>query len=264
MDWNNPDYFWRCNDYGDKMSNKRNNDTNSEKTNIKINNKINSKTIIISLGGSIIVPREIDVEYLKEFQKLISDIKKNFDKIIIVAGGGHTARTYQNASDNFNVNDDDKDWIGIAATRINAELLRSILNDCYEEIVQNPNNPPNTKKKIIVGSGHKPGVSTDYDAYLLAKYYNADTIINLSNIDYVYDKDPKKHKDAKKIEYISWNEFMKLVGDTWIPGANFPFDPIASKACMEAKIKVKILNGKDINNIKKCLLNERFIGTIIE
>ena len=115
----------------------------------------------------------------------------------------------------------------------------------------------------MIGSAYKPGHSTDYDAILAAKSVGAKKIINLSNIDYVYDSDPKINPNAKKIEKISWAEYRKLIPADWTSGLNTPFDPIASKMAEEEGIEVVIMNGKPIDNLAKYLSGEKFLGTII-
>ena len=100
-------------------------------------------------------------------------------------------------------------------------------------------------------------------APVVAKKYVAKTVINMSNIDRVYDKDPRVHSDAKPINEISWKNFEKLVGDKWIPGLNMPFDPIATKLAKEINLKVIILNGKNIINLGYAIANKKFTGTVI-
>ena len=95
----------------------------------------------------------------------------------------------------------------------------------------------------MVAGGWKPGWSTDYVASIIAQEYGVRTVINLSNIDYVYDSDPKKNKDAKKIAEIKWKEFRKIVGNKWKPGLNMPFDPIASQKGEQLGLEVAIMNG---------------------
>jgi uridylate kinase len=85
----------------------------------------------------------------------------------------------------------------------------------------------------------------------------------MSNIKMAYDKDPKKHKDAKPIKEATWPEFRNIVGDTWTPGLNVPFDPIASKRAEELGLKVVILDGKDLSNLRKHLRGGKFVGTVI-
>jgi uridylate kinase len=98
---------------------------------------------------------------------------------------------------------------------------------------------------------------------MLAKTYGAKTVINLSNINYLFNKDPKKFKDAKKIPTINWQGLFKIIGNKWLPGANLPFDPMAGKLAEKNQIKVIIANGKNLKNLKNILENKKFIGTEI-
>ena len=158
---------------------------------------------------------------------------------------------------------DDKDWIGIHATRLNAHLLRTIFRDIANPvIIKNP-----TRKvrfdKVLIAAGWKPGFSTDYDAVILAKNYNAKTVINMTNIDYLYDKDPRKHKDAIKIEETDWHSLQNIVGDKWSPGLNAPFDPVATKKAASLKLRLVLL-GKNLSNLKNFLDNKKFKGSVVE
>ena len=115
-----------------------------------------------------------------------------------------------------------------------------------------------------MAAGWRPGFSTDFDAVLLAKYFHAKTLINLSNIDHVCDKDPRKFPDCKKIKEISWPEFRKIVGNKWDPGMNAPFDPIASKEAQAIGLEVVIMNGQKLANLKKFLEGDKAKGTVIK
>jgi uridylate kinase len=222
--------------------------------------------IVISLGGSLIVPEEIDCLWIKNFKDMIEKYVARGYRFILISGGGKTARKYQNAAKEIaGLTGDDLDWLGIHATRINAHLIRTIFRTlAHPQIIKNPNEKVNFKEKILVAAGWKPGFSTDYDAVLLAKQFDVKKIINLSNIDYVYDKDPRKFKDARKIEDISWKDFRKIVGDKWDPGLNAPFDPVASKESEKLGLEVAIMNGKNLENIENYLNNYKFIGTVIK
>jgi len=222
--------------------------------------------IVISLGGSLIVPEEIDVSWIKNFKEMIEQYVAKGYKFILISGGGKTARKYQNAAkDIAGLTGDDLDWLGIHATRINAHLIRTIFRGLANaRVIKNPTEKIIFKEKILVAAGWKPGFSTDYDAVLLAKQFNVKKIINLSNIDFVYDKDPRKFKDARKIENISWKNFRKIVGDKWDPGLNAPFDPVASKESEKLGLEVAIMNGKNLENIENYLNARKFIGTIIK
>lgn len=223
------------------------------------------KTIVLSLGGSIIVPDKIDINFLKNFKKLVNEFVKKGYKFAIYCGGGSTARAYQKAYEKIIGEDHEAmDWIGISATHLNAFLLRAIFYEISEEkIISDPTEKINFKKKIIFVGGWKPGWSTDYDAVLLAKNLQVAEIINMTNTDYVYDKDPNRFKDAKPIKEISWKKFRELVGSRWKAGLCMPFDPIAAKEAEKLKLKVIVL-GKNLANLKNFLNNKKFEGTIIK
>lgn len=227
--------------------------------------------IVISLGGSLIVPRHIDWLFLKKFRQLIIGEIKKGKRFIIVTGGGYACREYQQAANKVvKLTKEDSDWLGIHTTRLNSQLIRTIFRAyAHPRINKNPNTKADLKKhfkkneKIMVAAGWRPGWSTDYVAAIHAKRFGAKTLINLSNIDYVYDKDPKKHKDAKIIKKINWKDFRKIVGNRWDPGLNMPFDPIASKLAEEIDLEVIITNGKNLNNLKKIFMGKKFKGTVI-
>ena len=219
--------------------------------------------IILSLGGSVIFPEEIDVDFIKEFRKTIISLLDKY-KFIIVCGGGKICRNYINAAKSIKIFENKVyDNLGISLTKSNGELIRAIFHDvAYPELHCNYKDIVNFDK-VLIGAGFLPGTSTDFDAVMFAQYYNSKTIINISNIEYLYTKDPNKNKDAKKIENISWKEFRNIIGDKWKAGMNLPFDPIASKKAEELKLKTIIMNN-DLNNFKKCLEGGSFKGTVIE
>jgi uridylate kinase len=224
------------------------------------------RSLIISLGGSLIVPDKIDVNFLRKFKSLIIDyINKNkMSKVGIVCGGGSVCRDYIKAGDSFNIKEIDRDWIGIASTKLNAEFVRAIFKEqAYEKVIVKPTEKIKTDKRILIGSGWEPGCSSDLDAVLLANNLLSNTIINMTNIDYVYDKDPRKFTNAKPVREITWGDYLKIIGDKWRAGLNFPFDPIASKKAKSLGLRVIILNGRNLDNLKDYLEGKTFKGTII-
>jgi len=223
---------------------------------------------VISLGGSIVAPDQVDVDFVKKFTALIrSFIEADTDRhFIFVVGGGTPARQYQKAyreiSDNFK--DDEADWVGIMATRLNAQLIRAVMSEwCNQEVVTNPCEVDPLTGRVLVAAGWKPGFSTDYDAVLLAERFGADMVINLSNIEKVFTADPKIDPNAKPIDKISWADFRAMVGDEWVPGKNVPFDPIASRHAEKIGLKVICAGGRNIENLDKILRGEEFFGTEI-
>ena len=189
-------------------------------------------------------------------------------RLFLVAGGGAIARHYQEVVSRVvgrNLNDNNKDWIGIHATRNNAQALRAIFSDIADpRLIKHYEIILDVEKPVAIAAGWKPGWSTDYCAVLLARQYRADVVINLSNITQLCDKDPKKFPDAKPIAKISWKKFRLMVGDEWVPGMNAPFDPIAAKEAERLKKRVVILRGDDFINLDKYFRGEKFVGTTIE
>lgn len=226
-----------------------------------------NKIIVLSLGGSLIIPKEgFDLNFLKNFKKLIlSFLKKNY-RFIIVCGGGQTARSYQAIARKLGeLTAEDIDWIGIHATRLNAHFMRAIFRKwAHPAVVKDPTRKLKWREPILIGSGWKPGWSTDFDAVKLAELYGAKIVLNLSNIEYVYDKDPRRFPQAKKLTRASWPAFRQIVGDKWEPGANVPFDPVASAEAEKAGLTVAILKGTNLKEAAKAIKGEKFKGTIIE
>jgi len=223
---------------------------------------------VISLGGSIVAPEKVDDAFLKEFSVLISDLLAADDKrrFILVVGGGGPARAWQKAYRNISSSqtDEQADWIGIMATRLNAQLVKAIMGEwCTQDVVTDPTRVEPLMGRVLVAAGWKPGFSTDYDAVLLAERFQANAVINLSNIEKVYTKDPKKNPDAKPLDKISWADFCSMTGDKWVPGKNIPFDPVASRHAAKLGLKVICAAGKNLPNLKSILLEEPFIGTTI-
>ena len=223
---------------------------------------------VISLGGSIVAPDGVDEAFLKDFTSLIASLLSQDDKrrFIFVVGGGGPARAWQKAYRAVCSSpiDDQADWIGIMATRLNAQLVRAIMGEwCTQEVVIDPTQVEPLMGRVLVAAGWKPGFSSDYDAVLLAERFQADAVINLSNIEKVYTDDPKKNPSAKPIDAISWADFCSMVGEQWIPGTNVPFDPIASKHAAKIGLKVICAAGRDLPNLKSILLGQDFIGTTI-
>jgi uridylate kinase len=222
--------------------------------------------VVVSVGGSLIVPDGIDSEFLKNFRELVNRKVQEGLGFYIIAGGGKLARRYQDAAKDIrgNLSSEDADWMGIHATRLNAHLLRTLfLENAQDRIVKNPTRSVNTKYPVIVGSGWKPGNSTDYCAVMAAKKLGAKKLINLSNIDYVYTADPRTDANATKIEKTSWTEFRKLIPKEWDPGLSSPFDPIAAKEADAMNLEVAVINGAKLQEFENYISGKPFIGTVI-
>ncbi|MDR2185554.1 MAG: UMP kinase [Treponema sp.] len=223
---------------------------------------------VISLGGSIIAPGGVDEGFLKDFTALIRNLLAEDEKrrFIFVTGGGGPARAWQQAYRTISGGGEDEqaDWIGIMATRLNAQLIKAVMSEwCTQDVVIDPSQVEPFVGRVLVAAGWKPGFSSDYDAVLLAERFQADQVINLSNIERVYTGDPRKNPDAKPIEHITWKDFRVLVGEEWTPGKNVPFDPVASRHAAKLGLKVICAAGRNLENLAKLLRGEPFLGTTI-
>lgn len=221
--------------------------------------------IVISLGGSLVVPNGIDTEFLKKFKTLIEAHVAQGKRFILIVGGGRTARTYIDGAEAVTpTTDEDKDWLGIHSTRLNAHLLRTIFeNDAHAEIVTNPHEVPYFTEPLLIGSGYRPGNSTDLVAVTLAEKLGSSHVINLSNIDQVYTADPRIDPSATPIEHISWSDYIALIPSEWKPGLSSPFDPVASRFARDHSLTVSIINGAHLDRLEACLAGQSFIGSTI-
>jgi uridylate kinase len=223
------------------------------------------KIIVVALGGSIVHPDGIDVGFVKKFRAFaLAFIKKTNKKLVIVIGGGRLARVFQDAAGKISpVVNEDKDWIGIHATRLNAHLLRTVFKDVADPVIIDARKKiPRLKYPITIGGGWRPGWSTDYVASQLAVDYGAGEVVIAGKPSHVYTRDPK-FADAMPLLELSWGEYRKLVPKKWVPGLSSPVDPVASALGEKMKIKAIILNGKDIKNFGKLLNGQEFQGSVI-
>ncbi len=235
------------------------------------NGSVKKEKVVMSIGGSLIVPNGgINIDFLKKLNDFIRAqlAKDNNRQFFLVAGGGSTTRHYQAAAQEVighELTHEDLDWLGIHATRLNAHLLRTIFRDiAHPYIIKHYDIIRKVTESVVIASGWKPGWSTDYDAVLLCEDYTVREVINLSNIERAYDKDPRKFADAKAIDKISWKDFREIVGDEWIPGMNAPFDPVAARRAQDLGLTVAILKGDDFKNLENYFNGKKFVGTVIK
>lgn len=226
------------------------------------------ETTIISLGGSMIAPTTVDTAFVKAFRSLVTLWLDESPRrrVVLITGGGGPARQWQEAyrASTETHEAEAQDWIGIAATRLNAALIKAVFGSaCPNEVVTDPTAPFDWTGRVLVAAGWKPGFSTDYDAVLLAERFKADSVINLSNVAQVYTEDPRKNPGAKPLAAVSWADFQQIVGTEWTPGLNMPFDPVATKKAAAMGLRVYMAAGSDLPNLGKILRGQEFFGTVI-
>lgn len=222
---------------------------------------------IVSLGGSLIAPNQIDTQYLRLFRSLILQEITKGHRFLIIPGGGQTCRTYQKAaSKTARVSNDALDQIGIAANRLHSYLLHAVFGKAaYPRVLEFSDKMPNFSKPVIITvGGIAPGGSSDTTSVKFAKKFGIKNIVNLTNVAGVFDQGPEKFKKAKLISRMTWQDFIKQFGTARKPGQHLPFDPSIARLAHRLGIKVAILNGRDIKNLSSFLQGKRFMGTVIE
>ncbi len=224
------------------------------------------KVIILSLGGSLIIPDNVNLNFLKEFKKIILKNSKKY-KFIIVCGGGSIARKYISALADIGANKILQSFSGISATRMNARFMNYFFNINPEKGIPHTNKTLRKylKKRDVIFCGaleYKPNQTSDSTAAELARKFKSE-FVNLTNVSGLYDKNPKKYKDAKYISRINWKEFDKIVNKLkFKPGQHFVLDQSASKIIMKNRITTYIL-GQNMSQLDNLLNGKKFRGTII-
>lgn len=225
-----------------------------------------AKKFVIALGGSIVVPDEINVNFLKRFYRLIKSQIKQGKKFIIVVGGGKVCRRYQAAAEKVTkLSDVDKDWLGIHVTRLNAHLLGTVFRKEANPVLIDERFKIKSfgNNSVLLGAGWEPGCSTDFDTCQLAVDFNIKQVFILGKPDYVYTDDFVRNPAAKPVDKITWQDYLKLIPKKWSPGLSSPVDPVAARLAKREDLEVIVAAGKDLNNLKNILTGQKFKGTVI-
>lgn len=222
--------------------------------------------LVLSLGGSLIFQDSIDYNYIKDLKNLLLKYSKK-TKFIIVVGGGKTARTYIEPLSKEGLSVKEQSLTGIRITRLNARFMHKFFG-------KNPGSKiPKSLKEVdsilkknnIVFCGslrYKADNTSDGTAAEIAAYLKTN-FVNLTNVNGLYTKDPRKHKDARFIPEISFGNFFKMADFAYKPGQHFVLDQSAARIIKKHRIKTIIMNGKNLKNFENFLNNKKFIGTVI-
>jgi len=227
------------------------------------------RVIVISLGGSLIVPKKLNLDFLEKFKEIILKNKSKY-KFVIVCGGGFTARVYINGLENQNLKNKEyfQNFLGISITRTNARFMSYFFGKDANQGI--PHEMKEVKslllKHDIVFCGalrYEKKQTSDSTAAKLAKFFESD-FINMTNINGLYDKNPKTHRSAKFIPEISYKNFLKKANELkFKPGQHFVLDQSAAKIIKKYKIKTFII-GDNTSNLDNLLNKKHFVGTIID
>ena len=225
------------------------------------------KVIILSLGGSQIIPNDINLPYLNKLKKILKKHTRKY-KFIIICGGGSVARKYISALRKTGISEKLQSLAGISATRMNARFMNYFFNIDPSYGIPHTNETLRKYVKLqdITFCGaleYKQNQTSDSTAADIAREFKAE-FINITNIKGLYNKNPKEFKNAKFIPRITWKDFNKMANKTrFKPGQHFVLDQTASKTILKNKITTYI-TGNDLKQLDNLLNNKNFIGTIIQ
>jgi uridylate kinase len=225
-----------------------------------------SDTVVMSLGGALIVPNAIDTDVLHKLSTVIESlVLKEGKRLALVCGGGATARNYIAALREMGVPMAFQDQIGRYSTVLNAHLVASILREhsgciicrTLEEIRNHLH-----LYKVAVSGFISPGSSTDYDAVLTADFLEVSVVYNLTDVAGVFDHDPKEDPDAILVSEIRYQEYISgWIDRQRLPGSHSPFDVHAAELAKARDVEVRILSLHNTTALFNALQGLKFVGT---
>ncbi len=223
--------------------------------------------IVIRIGGSVIAS-PTSPQLIDQYSELLKKLGKMGHEIVTVVGGGALAREFIAVGSQLGLNDEAQDWLAIEVSRLYALLFKLKLGKNGAE------NVPTTeseavealrKGKIVVMGGIEPGMTTDTVAAHIARKAKAQLLVKATDQDGVYTKDPRKHKEARKLDKITYNELREIfVQNRHKAEIHQILDPVAVKNLRKTNIKTVIVNGYNPKNIQHAVEGKRIGTTIME
>jgi len=221
--------------------------------------------LVVRLGGSV-VASPVNTQLMAKYADLIKQVKDEGHEVAVVVGGGALAREFIGVAKSLGLDMEAQDEIAISVSRLYAQLFLKKLGAAGSTKVAVTLDQAAqllTGGKIVVMGGLKPGITTDAVAALVAEHLNADLLVKGTDQEGVYDKDPRKHKDAVKLDHLSFEDLPKIFeGTTHEAGIHQIIDPEAIKVLKRHQVKLIVVNGFDPENIMAALKGEK-VGTVI-
>ena len=223
--------------------------------------------VVISLGGSVLVPDEGDAHYLRKLAWLLTEMSKEH-QICVVCGGGRIARYYISTGRELEFTKEELDNLGIAVTRLNATMLLLALGD--EVVPAIPRGEEEAARLIedggmIVMGGTTPGHTTDAVAARVAELVKAKRIVNATSVDAAYSADPKKFPDAERYASMTLRQLCDLVNKgVHEAGPSNVFDRLGAEIAMRAGIPIYIVNGRNLEEMENAIRGKDVKGTIVK
>ncbi len=223
--------------------------------------------VVISLGGSIIIPGDRDGTFLHHFASLLGSLIDDLE-IYVVCGGGRIARYYITTGRELGAGEDELDEMGIEVTRLNARLLQIALGDlAYESVPHTIEDTASQGRigRVAVMGGTTPGHTTDGVSAALAEMVGASRIVNATSVDGVYTSDPHKNKDSVKYERLTFNELDSMMNKgKHGAGCSHVFDPLGAEIVKRCRIPILVVDGRDLDEMRNAILGLRIKGTVID
>jgi uridylate kinase len=223
------------------------------------------KTIVISLGGSILIPL-LEKNKIKEYIPVLSEIAA-IHRLFVVVGGGGEARRYITVARDLGIDEGTSDELGILITRLNANLLIAALGErAYPKVAESHAEAKKFAEsgKIVVMGGITPGQTTDAVAAVLSERVGASVFINVTSVDGIYSADPKKDKKARRFETLTPKQLLAIVGGTALTaGSNTVLDIVAARVVERSHIPLVVLDGRKPENLSRAILSGEFHGTVV-
>jgi len=210
-----------------------------------------------------LAPNEVDEEYVGKACKMLSNVAAD-NSVGVVVGGGRPARKAIEKARKAGASQAECDYMGILSTRDNARALISAYNGAVNtKVPESLYEATRTfGEGLLVMGGTEPGHSTDAVAALLADWVGADVFINASNVDAVYDRDPKKHVGAKPLDRVHIDELIKMLDGMGSGAGEYPlFDLVALKIIKRSNIRTLVVDGRDVDNLFAASLGQDFRGS---
>ena len=221
--------------------------------------------IVLKLGG-FLFPKELNFDLMQAYVELLKKLYSEGHQLIVVTGGGKGAREYITAAREMGASETICDEIGIEYTRLNSKLLMSAIpKEALPDVPHNLRQIKNSLRfnEIIIMGGLQPGQSTNAVAALAAELICADMFINATDVDGIYEDDPKTNTDAKMYDEIKITDLFDMITKKRsIAGSYKLFDLVAVNLIARSKITTWFVNGKDPKNIEN-IIHGKHIGTRI-
>jgi uridylate kinase len=223
------------------------------------------KTIVVSLGGSILVP-SLDSHHIPEYATIFLELASRY-RVFLVVGGGGEARRFIAAARSLGIDEATSDDIGILVTRLNASLMAGALGEAaYPRVAENYREAQEYAEsgKIVVMGGVIAGQTTDAVAAVLSEYTHAAALFNVTSVDGIYSADPRKDPKAVRHKHLTPAQLLEVIGKNQLSaGSNIVFDIVAAKVIERSGIPLLVLDGRDPVTFRDALMDGKFHGTVV-